>query len=46
MVKNIQIAAKDSIFKIPVGTVYGPYIDGGSFSLAKLVGSKNHNPIQ
>jgi peptidyl-prolyl cis-trans isomerase D len=36
--KNIQIAAKDSIFKIPVGTVYGPYLDGSSFSLAKLVG--------
>lgn len=36
--KNIQIEAKDSIFKIPVGSVYGPYIDGGSFSLAKLVG--------
>ncbi|MGZ8557604.1 MAG: peptidylprolyl isomerase [Chitinophagaceae bacterium] len=36
--KNIQKEAKDSIFKIPVGTVYGPYIDGGSFSLAKLVG--------
>ncbi len=36
--KNIQIAAKDSIFKIPVGTVYGPYLDGGSFSLAKLIG--------
>ncbi|HKO80291.1 MAG TPA: peptidylprolyl isomerase, partial [Chitinophagaceae bacterium] len=38
--KNIQIAVKDSIFKIPVGSVYGPYIDGGSFSLAKLVGVK------
>lgn len=36
--KNIQIAAKDSIFEIPVGSVYGPYIDGNSFSLAKLVG--------
>jgi peptidyl-prolyl cis-trans isomerase D len=36
--KNISVAAKDSIFKIPVGSVYGPYIDGGSFSLAKLVG--------
>jgi len=35
---NIQIAAKDSIFKIPVGTVYGPYIDGNTFALAKLVG--------
>ena len=39
--KNIQIEAKDSIFKIPVGSVYGPYIDGGSFSLAKLVGVRN-----
>ncbi len=35
---KIQIAAKDSIFKVPVGTVYGPYLDGGSYSLAKLVG--------
>ena len=35
---KIQIAAKDSIFKIPVGSVYGPYLDGGSFSLAKLIG--------
>lgn len=34
---KIQIAAKDSIFKIPVGSVYGPYLDGGSYSLAKLV---------
>ncbi|RYF97012.1 MAG: peptidylprolyl isomerase, partial [Chitinophagaceae bacterium] len=36
--KNIQIAAKDSIFKIPVGTVYGPYIDANTFAIAKLVG--------
>ena len=28
---KIQIEAKDSIFKIPVGSVYGPYIDGGTF---------------
>ena len=39
--KNIQIEAKDSIFKIPVGTVYGPYLDGGSYSLAKLVGVRS-----
>ncbi len=38
---NIQIEAKDSIFKIPVGSVYGPYIDGGTFSLAKLVGVRS-----
>ena len=38
---NIQIAAKDSIFKIPVGSVYGPYLDGGSYSMAKLVGVRS-----
>lgn len=37
---HIQIAAKDSIFRIPVGSVYGPYLDGGSYSLAKLVGAR------
>ncbi|MBL7730859.1 MAG: SurA N-terminal domain-containing protein [Chitinophagaceae bacterium] len=36
--KIIQIGAKDSIFRIPVGSVYGPYLDGGSFSLARLEG--------
>ena len=36
--KVIQIPSKDSIFKIPVGTVYGPYVDGGSYSIAKLIG--------
>ena len=34
----IQIPAKDSIFKIPVGSVYGPYLDASSFSLGKLLG--------
>lgn len=29
---------KDSIFKLPVGTVYGPYLDGSSYTLAKLLG--------
>ena len=38
---KIQIAAKDSIFKIPVGSVYGPYLDGGSYSLARLMGVKS-----
>lgn len=36
--KNIQVPEKDSIFRTPVGQVYGPYLDGGSFSLAKVVG--------
>lgn len=37
--KTIQIAAKDSIFKTPVGGVYGPYLDGGSYMLAKMLGT-------
>lgn len=36
--KTIQIGAKDSIFRTPVGSVYGPYLDGGSFVLAKVEG--------
>ncbi len=34
----IQIPVKDSIFKLPVGGIYGPYLDGGSFVLAKMIG--------
>ncbi|HET9432732.1 MAG TPA: peptidylprolyl isomerase, partial [Chitinophagaceae bacterium] len=37
---KVQSAAKDSIFKIPVGSVYGPYLDGGNYSLAKLVATR------
>src|SRR5690606_23857064 len=36
--KNLQVPEKDSIFRTQVGQVYGPYLDGGSFSLAKIVG--------
>lgn len=36
--KTIQIALKDSIFRTPVGEVYGPYLDGGSYSLARVLG--------
>jgi peptidyl-prolyl cis-trans isomerase D len=35
---TIQVPAKDSIFRTPVGEVYGPYIDGGSYSIAKVIG--------
>ncbi len=38
--KTIQIAAKDSIFRTPVGQVYGPYLDGGSYMLAKVEGAR------
>jgi peptidyl-prolyl cis-trans isomerase D len=34
----IQIPVKDSIFKVGVGGIYGPYTDGGNYSLAKIMG--------
>jgi peptidyl-prolyl cis-trans isomerase D len=36
--KTIQIGMKDSIFKTPVGSVFGPYLDGGSYVLARMEG--------
>jgi peptidyl-prolyl cis-trans isomerase D len=30
----------DSITKLPQGTVYGPYVDGGKYVLAKILASK------
>ncbi|MBL0337225.1 MAG: SurA N-terminal domain-containing protein [Chitinophagaceae bacterium] len=38
--KTIQIANKDSIFKTPVGGIYGPYLDGNTYVLAKVLGVK------
>ncbi len=38
--KTIQIAAKDSIFRTPVGTVYGPYLDGNSYVMAKVLSAR------
>lgn len=37
---RIQVPMKDSIFKVGVGNVYGPYVDGSSYSLAKIIASK------
>lgn len=37
---QIQVPAKDSIFALQKGAVYGPYIDGGSYVLAKLIDTK------
>lgn len=37
---RIQVPAKDSILGIPVNSIYGPYLDGGYYSLAKLVGKR------
>ncbi|MEO8172430.1 MAG: SurA N-terminal domain-containing protein [Sediminibacterium sp.] len=37
---KMQQANKDSLVKIPVGSVYGPYIDGANFVVAKMIGVK------
>jgi peptidyl-prolyl cis-trans isomerase D len=38
---RMQQANKDTLVKIPTGTVYGPYVDGNAYVLAKMVGIKN-----
>jgi peptidyl-prolyl cis-trans isomerase D len=38
--KAIKIPQKDSILKNPVGSIYGPYVDGGSYVLAKIMDMK------
>ncbi|HVU57207.1 MAG TPA: peptidylprolyl isomerase [Puia sp.] len=35
-----QIPSKDSVFALAKGAVYGPYLDGGSYVLAKKVDEK------
>jgi peptidyl-prolyl cis-trans isomerase D len=37
----IQVPAKDSIFKLAKGAVYGPYLDKDEYVLAKLIDVKN-----
>jgi peptidyl-prolyl cis-trans isomerase D len=36
--KEIKVPMKDSIFRTPVGSVYGPYLDGNTYTLAKIEG--------
>jgi peptidyl-prolyl cis-trans isomerase D len=38
--KTIQVPGKDSIFRTPVGSTYGPYLDGATYTLAKMVGAR------
>ncbi len=38
---RIPSSLKDTLVKLPVGTVYGPYVDASSYVLAKVVGIKN-----
>ncbi|MBS1663117.1 MAG: peptidylprolyl isomerase [Bacteroidetes bacterium] len=37
---RIQVPSKDSIFALQKGQVFGPYLDGGSYTLAKLIDVK------
>ncbi len=37
---RIQIAVKDSLFKLAPGELYGPYYDGGSIVVARMMGTK------
>ncbi|MFN5803938.1 MAG: peptidylprolyl isomerase, partial [Sphingomonadales bacterium] len=39
--KSIQQPMKDSIFKLTTGEVYGPYLDAGTYALARMVGKVN-----
>ncbi len=37
---RMQQAQKDSLTKLPVGGMYGPYVDGSQYVLAKMVATK------
>ena len=39
-IKSITSPMKDSIVKLPVGSIYGPYVDGANVMLAKLEASR------
>ncbi len=38
---QIQVPAKDSIFALPNGGVFGPYLDASNYTLAKKIDSRN-----
>ncbi len=38
--KIIMVPNKDSIFNVGVGNVFGPYVDGKNYTIAKLIGVK------
>jgi len=37
---KITSTITDTLIKLPVGTVYGPYVENGSYVLAKVLGTK------
>ena len=39
-VSKIPSAGKDTLIKQPIGAVYGPYLDGPNYALAKILGTK------
>lgn len=38
---RIRSTVADTIVKQPIGVVYGPYIDGANYALAKILGTKS-----
>lgn len=38
--KTLQIPEKDSVLGMGIGNVYGPYVDGRNYTIAKLLGIK------
>jgi peptidyl-prolyl cis-trans isomerase D len=38
--KALQIPQKDSVLSVGVGGIYGPYVDGRNFTIAKVLGVK------
>ena len=37
---SLQIPQKDSVLSVGVGGIYGPYVDGKNFTIAKILGVK------
>jgi len=37
---KMQMAMKDSIVRLPVGGLFGPYLDGGNYVYAKMIATK------
>jgi peptidyl-prolyl cis-trans isomerase D len=37
---RIQIPEKDAVLSTPIGGLYGPYVDGPNYTIAKVIGTK------
>jgi peptidyl-prolyl cis-trans isomerase D len=38
--KTLQIPQKDSVLNVGIGNIYGPYVDGKNYTIAKVLGVK------